>query len=34
MNESKEKRGVGKPLIELKERVESIRLEDDFYTIE
>ena len=34
MNESKEKRGVGKPLIDLKERVESIRLEDDFYTIE
>ena len=33
MNESKEKRGVGKPLIDLKERVESIRLEDDFYTI-
>lgn len=29
-----EKRSVGKPLIDLKERVESIRLEDDFYTIE
>lgn len=34
MNEKEEKKGVGKPLIDLKERVENIQLEDDFYSIE
>lgn len=34
MNENEEKRGVGKPLIDLKERIEGINLEDNFYTIE
>ena len=29
-----EKRGVGKPLIDLKEKAKEISLEDDFYTID
>ncbi len=28
------KKGVGKPLIDLKERAEKISLEDDFYSID
>lgn len=34
MKETEKKRGVGKPLIDLKERVEEIQLEDDFFSID